>query len=694
MHRTWVAHRTRRVAAAVTPIVVVALIGQLGVAAEPPTAVFDWSMPARSGLDVDPPDGVIDSFTDPAAISPSTWHVDFDACASVGAISTYRWSIDGVFVRELSQCNGFAHEFPAEGSYTVSLEVIDQQGARHTLTQPVVVQDWLIVAWGDSYGSGEGNPDIPILASALEDYRAAAGDLDAAQAALDAAAARYREARQRAADLVAQALTVQRRLKILNERLRERDDACGRLAPLACIQATAQVASATADLAAALAPLGLDTLLTNPAGIEDAIQSRIKDAIGDTDRERAAVSAAAARRDTARSQLAAATTAARATWQDRRCHRSARSALALAALRIEEADPRTSVTFIDLACSGGRITAGLLEDDQGIDSPPGASPIPPQLDVTAALRGRREIDAVLVSIGGNDMGFSKILQSCIADEPCHDPPTRLDTTVPVAAALICSAAVLGPSSAACVDYFDGLHDPNASAKDVFDAGIVALPGLYDRLDQEVRRTLPDLPPARLYVSEYPNLLRDEDGNLCGFDPLDPLGTLPGVSGAEAAWAEGIVTVSLNDAIAAAAERHGWTVVGGLFEASTAHGYCASDPWLVRLQDTFLIQGDAFGTAHPNAAGHAAAADLLTDALRRDLYVNGDLRVPRLPVATVPCAGDCNADGQATVDEIVSGVAIALGTQSLSTCGVFDANGDGSVTIDELLQAVDAALAGC
>lgn len=59
-----------------------------------------------------------------------------------------------------------------------------------------------------------------------------------------------------------------------------------------------------------------------------------------------------------------------------------------------------------------------------------------------------------------------------------------------------------------------------------------------------------------------------------------------------------------------------------------------------------------------------------------------------------CAGDCNGDGMVTVDEIVTGVNIVLGTYPVSSCPAADVNGDGSVTVDELLQAVARALDGC
>ena len=59
-----------------------------------------------------------------------------------------------------------------------------------------------------------------------------------------------------------------------------------------------------------------------------------------------------------------------------------------------------------------------------------------------------------------------------------------------------------------------------------------------------------------------------------------------------------------------------------------------------------------------------------------------------------CPGDCDAGGTVTVNEVVTGVAIALDEQPVSACSAMDANGDGTVTVDELLRAVHALLDGC
>lgn len=58
-----------------------------------------------------------------------------------------------------------------------------------------------------------------------------------------------------------------------------------------------------------------------------------------------------------------------------------------------------------------------------------------------------------------------------------------------------------------------------------------------------------------------------------------------------------------------------------------------------------------------------------------------------------CLGDCADSGYVTVFDLVVGVNIALGVQSLSFCPAFD-NGSGRVTIDALITAVGNVLHGC
>jgi hypothetical protein len=69
-------------------------------------------------------------------------------------------------------------------------------------------------------------------------------------------------------------------------------------------------------------------------------------------------------------------------------------------------------------------------------------------------------------------------------------------------------------------------------------------------------------------------------------------------------------------------------------------------------------------------------------------------VPTPTVGPPVCVGDCNDDGDVTVDEILTMVNIALGNALVDDCPAADANGDGQVTVDEILTAVNYALNGC
>lgn len=64
------------------------------------------------------------------------------------------------------------------------------------------------------------------------------------------------------------------------------------------------------------------------------------------------------------------------------------------------------------------------------------------------------------------------------------------------------------------------------------------------------------------------------------------------------------------------------------------------------------------------------------------------------VTPIACVGDCNGDGQVTVDDLIKMVNIALGTAPISGCLAGDVNGSGEITIDEIIVAINRALDGC
>ena len=59
-----------------------------------------------------------------------------------------------------------------------------------------------------------------------------------------------------------------------------------------------------------------------------------------------------------------------------------------------------------------------------------------------------------------------------------------------------------------------------------------------------------------------------------------------------------------------------------------------------------------------------------------------------------CAGDCSGNGRVSIDELVTGVAIALGRRSIADCRALDGNGDGRISVGELVAGVSRLLLGC
>jgi YVTN family beta-propeller protein len=59
-----------------------------------------------------------------------------------------------------------------------------------------------------------------------------------------------------------------------------------------------------------------------------------------------------------------------------------------------------------------------------------------------------------------------------------------------------------------------------------------------------------------------------------------------------------------------------------------------------------------------------------------------------------CHGDCNADGQVSIDELLQAVGISLGEHGLDECLAADASADRQIGIADLIAAVRAALDGC
>jgi ELWxxDGT repeat protein len=114
-------------------------------------------------------------------------------------------------------------------------------------------------------------------------------------------------------------------------------------------------------------------------------------------------------------------------------------------------------------------------------------------------------------------------------------------------------------------------------------------------------------------------------------------------------------------------------------------------------------GTAAGTTivQPLAGNFQFPEQPLVAVVGTSLFFNGEdptvgreLWAVDLTAPPAACVGDCHGDGTVTVDELITGVNIALGNVALSQCVALDVDGNGAVTVNELITAVNNALSGC
>ena len=527
---------------------------------EAPANGFAWEVPRRFGTNTTG-DAMIDFHYDPVTmlyeqshLYPSQWPARFIGCQTEadadyawnGTPNSYTWSIVGVSSTTVNQCI-ITLNFPAQGTYTVRMEVRDPAGnvvpaGRDPayFEQEVIIKDYFIVSIGDSLASGEGNPDVGLWATPNTPF---------------------------------------------------------------------------------------------PGWTQ----------------QRAAV------------------------WQDQRCDRSGYSGPAQAALALEAADPHTSVTFISFACSGASLNTpqyawslftdwsltapdpnkhlgtGILGPYRGYISDDANHPpylpysddfvgyIPSQMDqlrnalIPPGGQSARQIDAMIVSAGGNDIHFGDIGTACLLTDDCwnnamlkDDPHTN--TYYSLSSLLTLSLSRLQNNVPGVLDH-------------------------YDLLAAELN-TLPPNKPSHVYLLQYADQTRNDTGHTdtsgaCQmlddvFAPISYLAVEP--SEAQIAFWQGYT--GLNNAVKRAAEEHAadnWQLVDGIgpFEVDPAvppgtpglftlgpdgrgHGYCATDNWIRTAAESEIIQGpvnfrkDTKGLLHPTVHGHQVIKDRILYYMLPDL----------------------------------------------------------------------------
>ena len=387
--------------------------------------------------------------------------------------------------------------------------------------------------------------------------------------------------------------------------------------------------------------------------------------------------------------------AAPARWSSPRCNRSFWSQQHMIALALASRDPHSVYAFVHLACTGAEVVDGLLAPQRAPsgraaecpDPPTPRSSVDPACDVpysqlAAAVsmlcktttvpvdaqklrqissrlkisHGRsqirwirelrecpngqlRKVDLTLLSVGGNDIGFSGVVAHALLP-----PRSRWGPLVTQAVGKtreVAKAVCPTPSSTggACV----GLS-ATTRLKD--------LPSRLEALGAAIE-TLLDVPAKSVLITSYANPLRDTSNMICA----DPTGTnnnrwqamrlaLPpflnpakwdlNLTYGEAITVDSTVIPGLNAALRDASLAYGWTWVD-TSPALAGYGWCEGphprlDPpstawrWKpysdtkrrIRTANDSLLTQWALeagrrdwlaGVFHPNAIGHAAIADI-------------------------------------------------------------------------------------
>jgi hypothetical protein len=301
-------------------------------------------------------------------------------------------------------------------------------------------------------------------------------------------------------------------------------------------------------------------------------------------------------------------------WLEKAAWRSLTSGPAIGAQLVENRIARTRngqifdldvVTFVTVARSGAKIIDGLLHTQT---QPPNQDFIGVgQVDELKRTANGRQIDALMINVGGNDAGFAGVLLDLVKGDSVF--------SISLSRALLSLAIgipLLGPGDDA---------QARADMKDRL-AALLA-PGGQIETDYELLKGEVDqlVPPGtgQVYITGYPYwLFESKKGGQYVFE-ADGVFTGPDldVTGADYRVIEKSGS-DLNALIERKAGEFGWIYVPPS-EEFRGRGYAASNSMWRGATDSCNTQGDFEGTMHPTDEGHAAWGLQYAAALRKHTF---------------------------------------------------------------------------
>lgn len=179
------------------------------------------------------------------------------------------------------------------------------------------------------------------------------------------------------------------------------------------------------------------------------------------------------------------------------------------------------------------------------------------------LRAQRlKADAVVMSIGGNDIGFGTIIGDCLA--PTND----------------CSK-------------------PGSGAQKALNDGKEALPAAYRSLAASLTAT--GIISTNTFLTSHPNPLSKNDTRTCAGTDFLPDALLINMSDNNAAFGVAVVG-EINTVVRAANRAHGWQPITSHINSATGRGMCSTAPWYNTRNAALSQQGEDIPSSSEGVAG--------------------------------------------------------------------------------------------
>lgn len=307
-----------------------------------------------------------------------------------------------------------------------------------------------------------------------------------------------------------------------------------------------------------------------------------------------------------------------ARWEEPQCHRSYKSPFAKAVLKITEAEG-VWVLFKNFACSGAKIHEGILGQYRGKKvNGEYQEDLIPQIDQAEAWKaenGLEQIDAALLNIGGNDVGFFSVALGCLA-------PNFIEAIQIIRSCDQIESLLYHIQNGGSWDVSDYLWDIQDDIEEFWfredleanigdtTIGLSNLPEAYSELADE----LESLGVNETFITELPSPFNISPNSFCpSGNSSDPLHGR--VSGSEIRWVNDNVFVPLNRAISSAASANDWNLVNGVVDHHLRNGFCYIERFSNTLTDSFIrVQGDHEGVLHPNNKGFNVTGEVVAKKL--------------------------------------------------------------------------------